>query len=313
MKRKNLSLFLQILSVGLLASTLVFSQAATGDEAEMILLRASVIDKKGKPVENLKAEQFVVKEDGVEQEIKYFSDRKESASVLIMMDVSGSIDRFIRETYAEHALKFIQNNSEHEYSLLAFNNKIEELADWGSGSNHRQQITDSINKMSETKKSAGNTAFFDAVLFALEKFKNSRHEKKILLVFSDGYDNDSKKTFSALEKELKKSNVSVFTVAALPGDSTGAQILMAMPLLEEIDRISGGKAFYPQNKTEMEGVMQLIGLIVKTQYVIGYIPKKPQKDRNWHKLEIRVSAVNEKGKNLKTSIIARAGYSAEKQ
>ncbi|HEX8734724.1 MAG TPA: VWA domain-containing protein [Pyrinomonadaceae bacterium] len=280
----------------------------------MIRLRASVVDYKGRAIKNLKPEQFTVKENGVEQEIKYFSDRKEPASVLIMLDISGSIERKVREIHVAQALKFIQNNSENEYSIVAFNNKVEELADWGSGSSSRQQqLTDSVNKTSEAKKGKGNTAFFDALLYALEKFKNSRHGKKVLLVFSDAFDNASQKDFSDVEKELKKSDVSVFTVVVnLPSDDSGSLLALTMPYLQEIDKISGGKAFYAQSKAETEAALRLIESIVNTQYIIGYIPKKPQKDRNWHNLDIRVSAAGEKGKNLKAAIIAPAGYAAIK-
>lgn len=308
MKKIKLSLFLQILSVGLLASTLVFSQSKP-DDSEMIFLRASVIDSKGNAVENLKQEQFNVKEDGIEQEIKYFSDRKEPASVLIILDVSGSVNKLIREINAAQALSFIQNNPENDYSIVSFNDKVAELADWGSS---RQQLTDSVNKTIETKKLKGNTAFFDAFLYALEKFKSSRHEKKALLIFSDGYDNASKKGFSSVLKELKKSDLSVFTISLLAPEHTGVIVITSL-YFDEIDKFSGGKSYYTQTKEETEKAVKHVELILNNQYVIGYIPKIRQKDRDWHKIAIKVSGKDEKGKNLKSDVIARNGYAAAKQ
>jgi Ca-activated chloride channel family protein len=306
MKQIKLPLFLQILSVGLLASTLVFSQAKP--DGEMIFVRASVVDNKGKPVENLKPEQFAVKEDGVEQEIKYFSDRKESASVLIMLDVSGSADEFVRASNAENALNFIRSNPENDYSIVAFNTKITELADWGSS---RRQLVDSVSKTMELKKTEGNTAFFDTLMYALGKFKNSKHEKKVILVLSDGQDNASKKGFSDAMKELRKSDVSVFSIAHFRAEAA-PYIQVALAYLDEIGKVSGGKSFYPQTKAEVEPAMEQIEAIVNNQYVVGYVPKKPQKDKDWHKFEIRISAAGEKGKSLKGDVVARTGYFAGK-
>lgn len=274
----------------------------------MILVRASAVDNKGKPFKNLKPEQFTVKEDGVEQEIKYFSDRKEAAGVLIMLDVSGSADEFVRALNAENALNFIRNNPENDYSILAFDTKITELADWGSS---RQQLIDSVSKTVELKKPEGNTAFFDALIYALGKFKNGKHEKKAILVFSDGQDNTSKKGFSDAMKELRKSDVSVFSIALSQPESAPG-ILVALAYLDEIGKVSGGKSFYPQVKADVEPAMEQIESILNNQYVIGYIPKKPQKDKDWHKFEIRVSAAGEKGKNLKADVVARTGYFARK-
>lgn len=307
MKNFKLSSLFQILSVGLLASTLVFSQVKT--DSEMILLRVAAVDYKGKIVENLKQEQFTVKEDGVEQEIKYFNDRQEPASVLILMDISGSAALNVRQIHARHALNFIQNNAENDYSIVAFNEKITELAGWGSS---REQLTDAVNKTVEAKKIKGNTAFWDTLIYALEKFKNSRYEKKVLLIFSDGHENVSKKTFSAVKRELKKSDVSVFPVAISEELNIANPFNPAMAELDEFTRISGGKAYYPLTESHIDFVIKQIESILRAQYVIGYIPKKPQKDKDWHKIEVRISSPDKKDKNLKADVIAREGYFVEK-
>ena len=71
MKRTAFFILLQILGVGFLSATLVFSQSESG--SKMVLLRASVTDKKGNIVTDLKPEDFEVYENGKKQDITNFS------------------------------------------------------------------------------------------------------------------------------------------------------------------------------------------------------------------------------------------------
>ena len=60
--------------------------------AELVLLDADIVSKKtGQAVDGLKAQDFVVYEDGVKQAITHFSQDRLPLSVLILLDVSGSV------------------------------------------------------------------------------------------------------------------------------------------------------------------------------------------------------------------------------
>lgn len=186
---------LQISSIGLLASMLVFSQVKT--EPKTVLFRVSVVDKKGDFVENLKKEQFTIKEDGTEQGISYFSDKEEPASVVILLDLSESIEKSVLQLNVKSVAKFIDgSNFENEYSIIGFGPEVTQLTDWKDSG---RRINDVLNKII-TSNSQGNTRFYDAITLAFEKFKTGKHKKKVLLIFSDGQDNNRKRNTETCEK-----------------------------------------------------------------------------------------------------------------
>ncbi|MGH9837327.1 MAG: hypothetical protein ACREEM_00910 [Blastocatellia bacterium] len=103
------------------------SPNANGDGAiaisiELVSLRVSVTDKQGRTVPGLDQGSFAVYEDGVRQEISFFSDHDAPAAIGIVLDISGSMtgEKIIR---AREALaRFIQtSHEEDEYYLIGFN------------------------------------------------------------------------------------------------------------------------------------------------------------------------------------------------
>jgi Ca-activated chloride channel homolog len=300
--RNKISQFLQILSIGLLASVLVFSQS------KMVSLRVSVVDKNGKSVGNLKQEHFSVKEDGKEQEISYFSDREEPASVVILMDISDSIEPEVRRANVKYALKFIDaGDAQNEYSVVGFHESVVEFAGWKAS---RDKLTEVIKATEKVKASRGETHFFDAVMFAFEKFKTSSYGKEVVLIFSDGSDNQSELSFKKVHRELKRNDVTVYAVSILGKDDSSITTLQGQAFLEELAIFSGGAAYFPQTFPWLDAALENIVAAVKNQYVIGYVPKDARKDKDWHDVKIKVAAYGADNKKLSLTVRAREGYFA---
>jgi hypothetical protein len=78
------------------ALPIIQKQDAAGEaiklRTELILLEADALSKKtGQAIDGLKKEDFTLYEDGVRQDITHFSKDKLPLSVLILLDVSGSV------------------------------------------------------------------------------------------------------------------------------------------------------------------------------------------------------------------------------
>lgn len=307
---KNKSLLFCILSLVLFAATLAFAQARP--DPKTVFFRVSVIDKKGNFVENLKKEQFTLKDEGTEQEISYFSDKDEPASVVILLDLSESIKPTVLQANIKYAAKFIeQSNPQNDYSIIGFGPEVARLTDW---KDRGSRILDVLNKIAAKKNLAGNTRLYDAVTFAFEQFKSGAHDKKVMLIFSDGQDNISEDSFGKVRKELKRTDVVIYSVAILGGDDLASLTgMQGQAFLDELAGISGGKTYYPQTFREIENAVQELAASVRKQYVLGYIPKESTKKKDWHSVKIKASAVDEKGKEKSLLVGTREGYFAAEE
>jgi Ca-activated chloride channel family protein len=299
MKHKLLHI-LQILSIGLFASVLVFSQAKT------VSFRVSVADKNGKIVGDLRREHFSVKEDGKEQEISYFSDKEEPASVVVLMDLSDSIDPEIRRANAKYAWQFIDaSHAQNEYSVVGFHESVVELAGWKAS---RDKLTEIFKATEKVEASKGQTHFYDALMLAFEKLKTSSYGKKIVLIFSDGVDNQSELSFKKIHRELKRNDVTVYAVSVAGIDDSSISAFQGQAFLNELAILSGGAAYFPQTFPWLDTALENVVAAVKNQYVIGYVPKDSKKNKDWHSVKIKVSATDTANKKQTLTARTREGY-----
>ena len=293
-----------IAGIGLLASMPVFSQTETN--AKMVRLRVSVIDKNEKIVGALKQERFTVKEDGAEQKISYFATDEEKASVVILMDLSESVTDSAKKANVRCALKFIQkSHPDNDYSVIGFNENIVELASWKDGSDQAVRV---LKDIYDAKPVKSNTRFYDAVMTGFEKLKTGVNDKKILLIFSDGADNESKESFGKVAKALKGNDVIIYSVAVLPAGSAFITSMQGQAFLDELAAISGGKIYFPQTFEDAEAAIDNVVSAVKNQYLIGYVPREPRKNKDWHSVKIKVSTPDANDKKQSLSVRTREGF-----
>ena len=251
---------------------------------DLITLTVTVTDTYGRYVSGLDKKAFKVFEDKEEQEIEYFSDDDTPVSVGILFDVSGSMSQDKIRKAREALSRFIQTSHDSdEYFLIGFNSRAQLLLD-------KTRDGDAVlNKMTfvETR---GNTALYDACYLGVEKVTRGAHQKRAILLISDGQDNDSRYTFSEVRRLLKESDVVVYSIGILGGNDPGSSLGMeGQSTLDELSAVSGGKAFFPNTSAEMDELFERIALELRHQYSIGYRPKNFKNDGKWHKLKVKVT------------------------
>src|SRR6266545_948792 len=146
---------------------------------DLVSLRVSVTDKEGRFVSGLSQGAFAVYEDGVRQEISFFSEQDVPVAVGVVLDVSGSMNggKIMR---AREALRhFIQTSHEDdEYFLIGFNDRPQLLLEGARGNDAMLARISGIEPQ-------GDTALYDAIAFGLEQVKRSRLNKRALIVISE--------------------------------------------------------------------------------------------------------------------------------
>jgi Ca-activated chloride channel family protein len=170
-----------------------------------VLVRVTVTDPLNRYVIGLDKTHFRVFENKVEQELSHFSNDKSPISVGIILDTSGSMGDNILSARTSVARFFNQKNAEDEFFLVGFNERSRLLQDFTSHSDTIQnEITFSSPK--------GRTALYDAVYLGLEKMKDARHDKKALIVITDGEDNTSRYTFREVKEFVKESDTQIYVI-----------------------------------------------------------------------------------------------------
>ena len=215
--------------------------------------------------------------------IQFFSDSDAPVSVGILFDVSGSMsgEKIIK---AQKALShFIAtSHPSDEYFLIAFNSRAQLLLD-------RTRDGDAVLRKLAMVQPKSNTALYDAVYLGVEKVTRGSHQKRALLIISDGQDNSSRYNFNEVRRLMKESDVVAYSVGIIGnGDASSAVGMQGQAFLDEISSVTGGKAFYPQTDVEMDEIFERIALELRHQYSLGYTPKDFQPDGKWRKVKIKV-------------------------
>jgi Ca-activated chloride channel homolog len=268
---------------------------------EVVTFTVTVTDPNNRLVTGLDRRHFEVYEDKVKQNIEYFSDEDAPLSVGIVFDVSGSMKGKIDR--ARDALKaFIQtSHNDDDFFLITFNQRAELIAEFADG----QTL---LNKLTLVDP-RGQTALYDAAYLGIEKVKQGRHNKRAILLISDGQDNSSRYTYGELRKLLKEANVQIYSlgIVELAGGSGSTLDTGGQAILEEISQTTGGKAFFPRSGAELEDATTRIALELRHQYSLGYVPNNEQQKGEWRKIRVRVNPP----RGLPTlSVRAKEGYFA---
>lgn len=250
---------------------------------DLVTLTLTVTDQYGRYVSGLNKTAFTVTDNNQEQEITFFSDTDAPISIGILFDVSGSMsgEKIAR---ARKALERFINTSHpmDEYFLIAFNTRAQLLLD-------RTRNGEAVLEKLTLVQPKHNTALYDACYLGIERVTRGAHQKKAMLIISDGQDNSSRYNFREVLRQMKESDVTVYGVGIIDGNDASSAIgMQGQAFLDELTGATGGKAFYPQTNVEMDEIFERIALELRHQYSIGYTPKDFALDGKWRKVKVKV-------------------------
>jgi Ca-activated chloride channel family protein len=158
--------------------------------------------------------------------------------------------------------------------------------------------------------SGHRTALLDAIYYGVDKMKEARHERKALLVVSDGGDNRSRYTPGEVRAQVRESDTEIYSIgifdlyAATPEERQGPE------LLDDLSTETGGRLFRVDDLAEMGDIAEKISTELRNQYVIGFRPKDLTRDGKWRKVKVKV---NPPAGLPPLTVHARTGYYAPLQ
>jgi len=286
---------LSLTTIGLGKETNIPPRFTVG--VDTVLVRVTVTDPLNRYVVGLDREHFRVFENKVEQTISHFSNDKAPITVGVILDTSGSMGDNILSARTS-VMRFLeQGDPNDEYFLVGFSDRSNLIQDFtSSGDTIQNQVSFSNPK--------GRTALYDAIYLGLEKMSGAKNDKKALIVITDGEDNTSRYTFREVKDFVKESETQIYVIGER------GELGYGRGVINEIVRLTGGRAFFPHNFKQLDYFVDLIHTELRNQYVLGYIPLSKEYEGEWRKLRIKL---NPPEGLPKLNVRAREGYFAPKK
>jgi Ca-activated chloride channel homolog len=268
-------------------------------DVDLVIFNVTVTDSKGRSVKGLSKDDFRVIEAGQEENIQFVRPEDIPATVGLVIDNSGSMRRK-RSEVVDAALAFAESsNSQDEIFILNFNERV------SMGLPGGLPFTSDLNQLRAAlanTRAEGKTALYDAVAAALKHLEAGTHQRKALVVLSDGGDNASGQTENNILALAEQSNATIYTIDIDDPDDKDQN----PQVLQELAKLTGGEAYRPKTLDDLPDVWRKIAGGIRSQYTIGYISKNRAHDGAFR--SVKVAATGKDGKPLR--VRARKGYIA---
>lgn len=269
-----------------------------------MLVPVSVSDTLGKPVRDLRAEDFLLEEDGRRQVITSLGEPgKVPVEIALLFDVSGSIrSQFAFEQQA--AVRFIKEVLKPADAVSVFSigttPKIIKTR-----TTNGDEATTGLMSIAPVKEP---TAFFDTVVEASLYLGKTAGpgSRRVLVVISDGEENYSEhyKLDDAL-RELQKNDCLFYSINPTgPSLSLNTISVRGQRTMESMSAETGGKAFVSDRTADLEAVFRQIADELQAQYLLGYYSTDERADGGFRQIKVQVP------KRPDLRIRARQGYYA---
>jgi Ca-activated chloride channel family protein len=275
-----------------------------------------VTDKNAIPIVGLHKDNFMVFDENTQREITYFNADRIPSSIGIIIDLSGSMSNPYRSSL--NVIEFVKEglvcfthllDSSDEYFIMTFKKQAELLSDWGQNNTKLDTIT--------AKKLHGGTALFDACYLGIQKVLQSRNQKRLLILITDGGDNESSTKFSQLKQMIRANNLLVYVIGTFfgkPDSHDYDSFVMHQGRLQELTTLSGGQIFLTAAREGVNLAFKAIAEERFAHYLIGFTVTNPTGKSSRHQLKVKVIPPESFPKELQPLVVrSRQGYIANAQ
>lgn len=270
-------------------------------DTDLVSVDVTAIDTLGRPVRNLRQEDFKVYSDGVEQPISFFQIEKRPGearplAIVFALDVSGSMtsDEILRLRHALRSFSDHLSNHPAVYAVIAFGMRVKTVQKFTSDP---RKLAESLERIARDAPSGLSTHTYDAVDDAIRmlvrsapRTREKRLMKRAVLVVTDGFPvGDVVKPQTVIER-ANAADVSVFVVT-LPSYTrviaSAAQTPLPTPLdVSGLAELTGGRNVYA-NENDYSPLFKALAEEVSSAYVLAfYPPEEKRRDGQVHTIRV---------------------------
>jgi VWFA-related protein len=291
-----------------------------------------VTTKDGQFISNLKQENFRISEDGTPQKLSNFTVSEAPITAVLLVEFAAG-DYYFMSDILHASYSFANTLKKDDWlAVISYDMKPYILADF---TQNKQEVYGALNQLRIPGFSETN--LFDALYDALDRVDRIEGHKFIILI-TTGVDTFSKLNLDQITKKVKTTkDVTIFPISVgwaireyFEARGGAAPHGMGIPVgqmdylqadneMNTFARLTGGRAYFPRFQAEFPEIFQQIGGDIRNQYSIAYHPTNPKLDGTYRKLKVEVVAPDggplkikdQKGKDVKYTVIAREGYTAK--
>ena len=258
---------------------------------DIVSLNVTITDGGARYVTDLQQEEFTVFEDGVKQDITFFTRRQQPIALSLLLDSSASMEDKL-PTLQGAASNFVRRLKENDIAqVIDFDSRVEVRQ--GFTGNHPDLIG-AIDQI----VAGGSTSLHNAIYIALKELRKIRAvneedvRRQALIVFSDGEDTSSLVSFDEVLDLAKRSETSIYTIALRGVDTSTKGFREAEYVMKTLAQETGGRSFFPSKVEDLAGVYSQIADELASQYTLGYTSKNARRDGGWRRIIVQVTRPN---------------------
>jgi Ca-activated chloride channel homolog len=257
---------------------------------DLVSLNVTVTDATGRYVTDLQENEFNVFEDGVKQDLSFFTSRKNPIALAMLLDSSASMENKlpILQAAASTFVRRLQPND--MAAIIEFDTTVYV----------RQTFTSNqgdLERGIQMLRSGGSTALHNALYYALKDLKKLQQtmsaeenpRRQALVVFSDGQDTYSIMPYEEVLDLAKRSETAIYTIGLRDPIGNTRGFNNAEFILRQLAVETGGRAYFPDNISDLTNVYAQIADELSNQYALGYTSKNPRRDGAWRRIVVQAT------------------------
>ncbi len=268
-------------------------------DARLVVLHATVTDKSGNLVTNLPRGAFHAFEDGKEQQLKIFRREDVPVSMGIIIDNSASMKNKREKVNAAAESLVAASNRQDEVFLINFDDGVYRDVDFTSDPH---KLAQGLGKIDCKGGTAMRDALQNGLLYAKAKGK---HDKKVLVVVTDGDDNMSDVTLEEVVREAQQREILVYVIALLAEEEHEAA-KRARHAVDIITRDTGGQVWYPKDPSEVSRIALQVAHDIRSQYILAYTPSNGALDGAYRRIRVTANGPGRPAVRTRTGYYATA-------
>jgi Ca-activated chloride channel family protein len=294
---------------------------------DVVLVPVAVTDRNGRFVHGLTSDQFAISDGGTRRAVKQFSAEHVPVSIAVLLDISGSMAQNADATAADDArwadtrqaleLLLTRLSPADEVLFAVFNDQVA-ASPW---TGDHESVLATFDRV----RPGGPTGLLDAVKQIASVFRTARHQRKVLLLISDGNDtqqpslrvpssapydigsiehqlDDSRRALRQIIIEgsrnaVRRSDAVIYAV----GIGTRKGVPVDTAVLDGLTRESGGYAETLRSPSQIGAAVARICDDLQAQYLLTFEPAFA--DGKYHPITVRT-------RNQRLKVRSRSGYTA---
>ncbi len=267
-------------------------------KTRIVAVSAVVRSKNGQPQPGLTRDDFVVKQDGAEQPIRYFSQGSElPLTIALMVDTSSSQHAFIgdetlaADVFFETMLGRSRQNAQDRAELVQFDDNILPLSRLTGSASALHLAMLRLDQPHPAMPGAGGTLLYDAIARTAQESLATQTGRKAIVLLTDGDDQGSRATLEQALEQAQRADVSIYAIyyslAGFGSRNSRPAIGPGIKPLERLTSATGGRVFTVTPTLGLRQIFEQISEDLRLQYELGYTLPAGTTPNTLHRIELR--------------------------